>query len=56
MTLHSGHNVFKKWDWSEFYRYAKEVKPLNAPEPQGKEVDIHMFVVSNNTGDKEVDS
>ena len=25
---------------------------MNAPEPQGKEVDIHMFVDSDHAGDK----
>ena len=35
------HIVFKECDWLEFYRDAKEVIPVNAPEPQGKEVDIH---------------
>ena len=27
------HSVFKECDWSEFYRDAKEVVPLNTPEP-----------------------
>ena len=30
------HNVFKRCDWSEFYRDAKEAIYMNAPEPQGK--------------------
>ena len=34
------HNVFVKWGWSEFYRDAKEAIPVNAVEPQGKEVGI----------------
>ena len=46
------HSVFKEHDWSEFYRDAKEAIPMNAPEPQGKEVDIHMSVDSNHAGDK----
>ena len=41
------HNVFKKWDWSEFYRDAKEAVPMNAAEPWGKDVDICMFVDSD---------
>ena len=36
------HSVFKKCDWSELYRDAKEAIPMNAPEPQSKEVDIHV--------------
>ena len=31
---------FKKCEWSEFYRDAKEAIPMNVPELQGKEVDI----------------
>ena len=27
------HSVFKKCDWSEFYRDAKEAIPMNAPKP-----------------------
>ena len=46
------HSVFKECDWSEFYRDVKEAVPVNAPEPQGKEVDICTFVDSDHTGDK----
>ena len=46
------HGVFKECDWSEFYRDAKVVIPMNASEPQGKEIDICMFVDSNHAGDK----
>ena len=46
------HSVFKKCDWSEFNRDAKESIPMNAPEAQGKEVDICMFVDSDHAGDK----
>ena len=42
------HNIFKKCDWLEFYSDAKEAIPMNAPEPQGKEINTHMFVVSDN--------
>ena len=45
-------SVFKKCDLSEFYRDAKEVEPMNAPKPKGKEVDICMFVDSYHVGDK----
>ena len=34
------HSVFKECEWSEFYRDAKKAIPMNAPEPQGKEVDM----------------
>ena len=46
------HSVMKKFDWSEFYRDAKEAIPKNAPEHQGKEVDICMFVDSDYAGFK----
>ena len=45
-------SVFKQCDWSEFYRDAKEIIPMNAPEPQGKEVDICMLMDSGHAGDK----
>ena len=31
--LEIDHSVFKECEWSEFYRDAKEVIPVNAPEP-----------------------
>ena len=46
------HSIFKECDWSEFYRDAKEAIPVNASEPQGKEVDICMFVDSDHAWDK----
>ena len=45
---------FKEHDWKQFYCDVKEAKPLNAPEPRGKEVDIQMYVDSDHTGDKAV--
>ena len=46
------HSVFQKCDWSEFYQDVKEVITVNAPEPRGKEVDIHMFVDNDHAGEK----
>ena len=46
------HSVFKECDWSEFYRAVKDAIPMNAPEPQGKEIDICMFVDSHHAEDK----
>ena len=46
------HSVFKEYDWSKFYRDAKEAISKNAQEPCGNEVDIHMFIDSNYAGDK----
>ena len=37
------HNVFKKCDWTVFYRDVKKAIPMNAPEPQGKEVKYLHF-------------
>ena len=45
-------NIFKECDWSEFYRDVKEAVTVNTPEPQEKEVDIHMFVDSDHAGVK----
>ena len=45
-------SVFKKCNWSEFYRNAKEAIPMIASEPEGKEVAICMFVDSDHAGDK----
>ena len=45
-------SAFGKCDLSEFYRDAKETTPMNASEPQGKEVNICTFVDSNHAGDK----
>ena len=47
-----GHTVFKKCNWLEFYRDAKEAISMNAPESQGKEVDVCMFVDSDHAQDK----
>ena len=46
------HSVFKKCDWSEIYRDAKEAMPMNAPEPLGKDIDICMFVDNKHAADK----
>ena len=46
------HSSFKECDCLEFYRDVQEAIPLNAPEPQSKEVDISMFVDSDHAGDK----
>ena len=46
------HSLFKTCDWSEFFRDAKEAIPMNASEPQGKEVNICMFVDYDYAGDK----
>ena len=46
------HRVLENYDWSEFYNDTKETVHANTPEPQGKEVDITMFVNSDHTGDE----
>ena len=43
---------FKKYDWQEFYREAKEDIPHNMPEPLGKSVDTSVFVDSDHGGNK----
>ena len=46
------HSLFKKCDWSEFYRGANKAIPVNTPETWGKEGDIHTFLDSDHAGDK----
>ena len=46
-------NVFKKCDWSEFYRDAKEAIPMNIPESQSKDIDICTFVDCDHARDEE---
>ena len=36
-----------------FYHDTKDAIFVNAPEPRGKEVDIHMFVDNDHVGGKE---
>ena len=48
----TGHNIFKKCDWLEFYRNANKAIHVNAPEPQYKDVDICIFVDGNHAGEK----
>ena len=38
-------------DWSDFYRGAKELIPLDAPEPRGKPILCTTFVDSDHAGD-----
>ena len=42
----------KKADWTSFYGEGKEALPPNAPKPLRKEVELYMFVDSDNAGDK----
>ena len=35
---------FKKYDWYDFYRGAKEAIPLDCPEPLGNLMSTHCFV------------
>ncbi len=39
--------------WKEFYRGVTVSLPPNAPKPLEKPVDVHMFVDSNQAGDKQ---
>ena len=46
------HSEFKSdQDWNSFYGNGKEAKPLNAPKPLGRDVDLRMFVDSDHAGD-----
>ena len=39
-------------NWAPFFGDVQEAKPLNAPEPLGKEVTLRMFVDSDHAWDK----
>ena len=41
----------KEANWTAFYGDVEEAVPLKAPEPLGKEVELHMFVDSDHAGD-----
>lgn len=43
---------FKKFDWEDFYREAKEDVPTNMPDPLGKAVSTHCFVDASHASDK----
>ena len=43
---------FKKYDWQEFYRDAKEALPPNMPPARGRAVDLRLYVDSDHAGDK----
>ena len=43
---------FTHCDWSEFYPYAKEAIPPNAPEARGRAVTTHCFVDADHAGDR----
>ena len=44
-------NTFHTHEWTNFYGNIKEAIPPDAPEPQGKEVDLRMYVDSDHAGD-----
>jgi hypothetical protein len=50
--LNIDESKFPTADWTEFYRYAKEEIPPNAPEPHGKEVHMYCFCDADHAGDK----
>ena len=39
-------------NWTAFYGDIEEAKPLNAPKPLGKEVELRIFVDSDHAGDQ----
>ena len=46
------HSNFWECDWTDFNEGAVEAIPPNAPVPRGKEVDICMFIDSDQAGNK----
>ena len=45
-------SMFQEHAWCGFYGDEKEAISPNAPDPRGKEVDMKIFVDSENAGDK----
>ncbi len=50
---HIDDDQFPVMDWKEFYGEVTKPIPPNTPKSLGKPVDVHMFVDSNHTGDKQ---
>lgn len=44
-------SVFIRCNWEDMYPDAKELIPPDAPKPQGKDVDLRLFVDSDHAGD-----
>jgi hypothetical protein len=44
--------VFKECDWKHFYGDVHEAIPPNAPPTRGKDINLHMFVDSDYSGDQ----
>ena len=45
-----GDSKFVKCDWFDFYAYAIEMIPPNAPKPPGKGTTLQRFMDSNHAG------
>ena len=45
-------STFQQHDWKSFYGEVKEAIPINMPEPQGKEVDLCLYINLDHAGDK----
>ena len=45
--------IFKEWDWTDFYEDAMEAIPQNATPPKGKEVGFHMYVDCNHVSHRQ---
>ena len=45
-------NMFKSYDWEDFYKDAKEAIPTNMPEPRGHSMSTSAFVDADLAGDK----
>jgi len=44
--------AFIKYDWTEFYKDAKEQLPVNAPPPRGHAVQINAFIDADHAGNR----
>ena len=43
---------FTTFDWVDFYKGCTEAIPVDAPDPRGKAMTLHVFVDSDHAGDK----
>jgi hypothetical protein len=43
---------FNEYDWTDFYKDAKELIPLNAPEPRGNAVQMNVFVDADHASNR----
>jgi len=51
-TVNWDEGMFEHYDWTDFYRGAKENLPLNAPPPRGNAIQINCFIDADHAGNR----